>query len=122
MLLAWPLGEATFLMPTLIGTAAFLFLTTVLLSSSAAQIFTAMHTVCGSKRRSTALAILLFTGNLFGLGLGPILTGRISDALAGHVGSADGLRFAIMIMLCACAPLAFFLFRAARQMPFDVET
>ena len=122
MLLAWPLGEATFLMPTLIGTAAFLFLTTVLLSSSAAQIFTAMHTVCGSKRRSTALAILLFTGNLFGLGLGPILTGRISDALAGHVGSADGLRFAIMTMLSACAPLAFFLFRAARQMPFDVET
>ncbi len=61
--------------------------------------------------------------NLIGLGLGPIVTGLLSDALNEHLltrganadeASADGLRFSMLTMLAANLFSAIFYWRAAR--------
>ena len=66
--------------------------------------------------RATTSAILLFVINLIGLGLGPTVVGIISDIMANGVGlgSAQGVRWALMISTCF-GVLAFALFWMARK-------
>jgi len=66
--------------------------------------------------RATTSAILLFVINLIGLGLGPTVVGVISDIMANGVGlgSAQGVRWALMISTCF-GILAFLLFWMARK-------
>ena len=66
--------------------------------------------------RATTSAILLFVINLIGLGLGPTVVGIISDVMANGVGlgSAQGVRWALMISTCF-GVLAFLFFWMARK-------
>lgn len=66
--------------------------------------------------RATTSAILLFVINLIGLGLGPVVVGIISDVMANGVGlgSAQGVRWALMISTCF-GLLAFAMFWTARK-------
>lgn len=66
--------------------------------------------------RATTAAILLFTINLIGLGLGPLAVGILSDVMANGfgLGSAQGVRWALMISTCF-GFLAFALFWVARK-------
>lgn len=66
-----------------------------------------------------SLRVLL--GNLFGIGLGPLLTGFFSDTLARTAGSADGLRYALMIMSCLFLLVGIFALRSARHIARDRE-
>jgi MFS family permease len=62
------------------------------------------HRLVGLRERAVAGAVLLFVLNLIGLGLGPMFTGFLSDALRGHFmeqgvsdkqATADGLKWAL---------------------------
>lgn len=66
--------------------------------------------------RATTAAILLFTINLIGLGLGPLAVGILSDVMANGfgLGSAQGVRWALMISTLF-GILAFALFWVARK-------
>ncbi len=66
--------------------------------------------------RATTAAILLFTINLIGLGLGPLAVGILSDVMANGfgLGSAQGVRWALMISTLF-GVLAFALFWVARK-------
>ncbi len=66
--------------------------------------------------RATTSAILLFTINLIGLGLGPLAVGILSDVMANGfgLGSAEGVRWALMISTCF-GVVAFALFWVARK-------
>ena len=66
--------------------------------------------------RATTSAILLFTINLIGLGLGPLAVGILSDVMsnAAGLGSAQGVRWALMISTCF-GFVAFALFWIARK-------
>jgi len=66
--------------------------------------------------RATTSAILLFTINLIGLGLGPLAVGILSDVMSNVVGlgSAQGVRWALIISTCF-GVLAFALFWLARK-------
>lgn len=66
--------------------------------------------------RATTSAILLFTINLIGLGLGPLAVGILSDIMSNGVGlgSAQGVRWALMISTCF-GIVAFILFWIARK-------
>ncbi|MDP3853110.1 MFS transporter [Phenylobacterium sp.] len=66
--------------------------------------------------RATTAAILLFTINLIGLGLGPLAVGILSDVMSNGfgLGSAQGVRWALMISTCF-GFLAFALFWIARK-------
>ena len=78
---------------------AILFVAGILLTGVIPAMFSALHVVCGSKRHAMAVAIVFFFANLIGLGLGPILTGALSDYFTAQYGAAQGLRYAMMIVV-----------------------
>jgi len=82
--------------------------------------FAAIHAVCGSRRRATAIAIVLFSSTLFGGGFGPLIAGAISDALSAVYG-ADGLRYSLMLMLSLLLATGALFYLFGRTMPADVE-
>ena len=62
-------------------------------------VYSTAQSVVAPHRRATAAALLLLILNLIGLGLGPTFLGVLSDFLARpqHLGSAEGLRWALII-------------------------
>jgi MFS family permease len=92
----------------------------VLLYASLPASFAAIHAVCGSARRATAIALLLFFSNLLGFGIGPVVTGALSDMFSASHGP-EGLRFALLIVMALTIPTAMVTFLAARHMPADME-
>jgi MFS family permease len=85
----------------------------------------------GLRERALAASILFFLLNLIGLGLGPIATGHVSDTLreyftdqgiGTHAASADGLRFAMLLMLAANLFSAILYLRAARTIRGDLAS
>jgi MFS family permease len=60
-----------------------------------------VHGMVQPRMRAFASSILFFVLNLVGLGLGPLITGIISDVLAASMGLADGLRWALVIVTLA---------------------
>jgi MFS family permease len=66
-----------------------------------------------------AVAVVFLFANLLGLGLGPVITGLLSDRLGGVYGPAAGLRYALMLTIPVLAPAGWFMLRAARCMRQD---
>lgn len=92
----------------------------VLLYAALPASFTAIHAVCGNARRATAIAIVLFFGNLLGFGLGPVVTGALSDYFTAIHGP-QGLRYALMIVMGLLLPTAMLMFAAGRKIIADIE-
>jgi hypothetical protein len=70
--------------------------------------------------RAMASAILLFMLNLIGLGLGPMLTGFMSDFFEPTYGS-DSLRYAMSITLLVNFWCAFHYWKASRTISADFD-
>jgi MFS family permease len=100
---------------------ATLLLATLFTGGALPPIFAALHFVCGSQRRATAVAIMFFFANLIGLGLGPLLTGAASDILAAGRGEGEGLRIALLTTLMLFLPCALALWRAGNRLAMDTE-
>lgn len=90
----------------------------------------ATHALVGVRERAVSGALLLFVLNLIGIGMGPMLTGIISDALrdmyvadgmAVEPARALGLKYALCIMSIANIWSAYHYFRAARTLREDIE-
>jgi MFS family permease len=113
--------EIAFLMPTLTLFVAALMVGGVLLTGPVPSMFAALHLVCGSKRRAMSVAIIFFFANLIGLGLGPIIAGGLSDHFAKTVGPAEGLRYAMMLVMVIFLPCGYYLLKAARTLVADQE-
>lgn len=73
-----------------------------------APTYAAISMVVPNQRRATANAMVLLAGAIVGNGLGPILTGWLSDLLNASLGG-DGLRYAMLGMVSMLLPgmLAF---------------
>jgi MFS family permease len=84
------------------------------------SMFIALHAVCGSSRRSIAVAIFTFTISLIGAGLGPLITGSLSDWFAPQFGS-DSLRYSMVFCTCFLAVAAWAFYQCGRAMPQDIE-
>jgi hypothetical protein len=87
------------------------------------------HCLVGPRERALAGALLLFIINLVGLGLGPLMTGILSDLLKNHfvaqgqaelAAAASGLRWALATMVCVNIWSAFHYIRAARTLREDL--
>jgi MFS family permease len=78
--------------------------------------YAAIQAVVKPQMRATATAMYGMLTTLFGLGLGPLLVGALSDYLAtsGGLGPANGLRWA-MIASLTFYPLTFLFFWLARS-------
>jgi predicted MFS family arabinose efflux permease len=81
----------------------------------------AMHAVCGSPRRGTAIAVATFAYVLVGAGLGPMIAGILSDALSTTAGQ-EGLRYSLDIMTGFLLPAAIIFYWSGRTMLSDSES
>ena len=68
-----------------------------------------------------AVAVAFFCANLVGLGLGPIISGALSDTLASVNGAAEGLRMALMVVAIALLPGGALMWCAAQTLTSDIE-
>jgi len=121
LIAAFPLYQAALLAPSATAMAAVLLVAGTLLAGVVPPMFAALHCVCGSSRRAMAVAIVFFFANLIGLGAGPVIAGMLSDHFALTHGPAEGLRYAMMVMMCAFLPSGYFMLRASRMMRTDAE-
>jgi MFS family permease len=89
----------------------------------------ATHQLVGVRERAVSGALLLFVLNLIGIGLGPMLSGVISDTLRDsmvangvelEIARADGLKYALCIMSMANLWSAYHYFRAAKTLKEDI--
>ena len=77
------------------------------------------HGIVGVRMRALASAILFFVLNLIGLGLGPLITGMISDLLEPSLG-AESLRYALVIVVSCYLWCAFHYYRAGKTIREDL--
>lgn len=92
----------------------------LLLYASLPAAFTAIHAICGNARRATAIAVILFLGNLLGFGLGPVMTGALSDYFGVTHGPA-GLRYGLLIVMALTIPTAILMASAAPGIAKDLK-
>lgn len=78
-----------------------------------------LHTLVKPEMRSLASAILLFVNNIFGLGLGPLSVGMLSDRLTPTYGQ-QGLGYALAIMIIVGIWGAVHYLLAARTLREDI--
>jgi predicted MFS family arabinose efflux permease len=121
LIAAMPFYELALWCPDIWPMSVLLFVATVLLASAVPSMFSALHAVCGSKRRALAVAAAFFFANLIGLGLGPVIVGVLSDHLGTLYGVAAGLRYALMIVMPILLPAGLLMLRAARTLEMDAE-
>jgi len=77
------------------------------------------HGIVSVRMRALASAVVFFVLNLIGLGLGPLVTGMISDRLEPTYG-AESLRYALAIVASSYLWSAFHYFRAGRTIREDL--
>ena len=82
--------------------------------------FSAVHAVCGNRRRATAVAALQFCFYLIGFGLGPLIAGALSDAFSSAYGE-NSLRYSLISMLGFLIPAAAAFWWASRTIHHDRE-
>ena len=83
--------------------------------------FSAVQTLASDQTRALAIAIWLFCAGLFGLGLGPVFVGILSDMFAAGVESAEGpaLQKALSILALFNLWAAFHFWRAQVKMKME---
>lgn len=96
---ACPIALAGFLTPSLVPALAFLACLNILMNAITAPLFAGAYATVPESMRATASAVLLFSINLFGLGIGPLVVGIGSDALRERFGE-DGLAVSLATVVC----------------------
>jgi MFS family permease len=98
----------------------FMGLTAVAGGITTGPLFAAIQTVVPRRMRATSIAVLYLFGNLLGMGLGPVVTGAISDALAPWAGQ-ESLRYAMTLICPAFAWGAWHAWRASGTVVGDAR-
>ena len=145
-LLAIPFAYASFLTNDFTLSLALYFLPLVFGYMYLGPTLAMTHALVSPRMRALASSILFFILNAIGLGLGPTVTGLVSDILKGGISlpgalsrgldglagdgastalanglGDDSLRYAILLMFVAYLAAALIYFRAARYLPQDLE-
>jgi MFS family permease len=95
-----PVMIAIFTLPTVLPAIALLLLPNMVATIWYGPVYSTAQSVVAPHRRATAAALLLLILNLIGLGFGPPSLGALSDFFGKteHFGSAEGLRWALIII------------------------
>jgi MFS family permease len=119
-LLAWPIYAAAIMMNSFNSFVALAGLGGLLVGGCIPSMFTALHAVCGTARRALAVAVLMFVMSLIGSGLGPIITGVLSDAWVPSKGT-ESLRWAMLAATLFLLPAAWCFWASGRHLRQDME-
>jgi MFS family permease len=128
-LLNVPLSLMIYLLPAKYAAIGFMLPALALGTMYLGPTFSITANLVSARERALAGALLLFIINLIGLGLGPLLTGMVSDAFKNHfagqgqselVASAEGLRYALAVMVCVNLWSAFHYMQSARTLRQDM--
>ena len=116
-----PFAIAQFLAPTWILSLAFAVVPALLLTFFVAPTIAMGQTLVLPHMRATTAAIMLMMYNIFGLGLGPLVVGMLSDFLVKNLGMGpESLRYAVIAgMLVEVITVGFYLL-SARALPRDL--
>ncbi len=82
-------------------------------------VYATAQSIVPAHMRATTAAVLLFIVNLIGLGLGPLLTGLLSDVLAASMGPGEGIRWSLIGTGILAIPAFFFFWIARRSIRED---
>lgn len=106
LVLVTPFWAAVFLSTHTTTMIALIVLPGMLLGFHFGPTFAMIQSLVAPSMRATAAAVLLFFANVIGLGLGPLVVGALSDALAGTAG-VDSLRYALLVVPPLCLWAAY---------------
>lgn len=122
MFLMVPAALVQFLVPSLSVSLAFGFLSSMLMFFYYGPIVGVPQSLVAPHMRALTSAVTLLVFNLFGLGLGPAVTGIISDRLAAGYGMHDtSLRYALAAVLIFSLVGALSILRASRFYRSDMR-
>ncbi|MDQ0466903.1 MFS family permease [Caulobacter ginsengisoli] len=94
----------------------------ILLNVYLAPIVATAQTLVPSRMRAFTSATLVMIVNILGLGLGPVVTGAISDLLSQQYGlGPDALRYAISTCLVASLAASWAFYRSAAHLPAEMS-
>lgn len=85
-----------------------------------APLLAGVQAVVPNAMRGRAVALLVTVAMLAGMGVGPPVTGGLSDALAHYIGSHEALRWALIIMLIPNVIACWCFWVAGRDLREDV--
>jgi MFS family permease len=115
-----PLAAAAFVVPGRWAAIICLAMSSVGVTAYVAPAIAALHRLAPVQQRATASAILLLMGSVFG-GVGPLVTGLISDALAPRLGVFSLARGLLLTAPVALAAAAVFFALATLSYPEDMD-
>ena len=122
MVLMIPAALGQFLAPSLHVSLACGFVSTMLMFFYYGPIVGVPQSVVSPNMRALTSAVTLLVFNLFGLGLGPTLTGALSDVLAHSYGMAEtSLRYALSLTMIFSALGALSIAWASRSYPAELR-
>ena len=115
-LMAGPASAAAFMVADTRAALLLWGIAYFMLQLPTAPVFAAVQTIAPPGGRATSAAIHIFTINLFGIALGPLATGVLSDLFntGAGLGPASGLRYAL-ISMSIVAPVSAAIFWMARR-------
>ena len=113
---ALPCGMAYLMLPSgaVVAATALMVVYAFLIVWWAAPVYAAMSFLVPAQQRATAHAVMMLVGSIVGNGLGPILTGWLSDVL-NQPFPGQGLRYALMLMVMMLLP-AMYAFTQVRRL------
>lgn len=115
------LNVGVFLASSAYWSFALMIIPTMLSNFYLAPVLAQTQSLVSLPMRSVASALVLLVINIVGLALGPLLTGLLSDALAGAV-EGESMRYALLIVSSVLLPWsAWHYFRASRTIDADLE-
>lgn len=92
----------------------------IVLNLTNAPVFAAIQSVVNSRMRSVALAIIFLLGNLIGMGLGPLVTGILSDLFTSRFGEGDALRYTLLLFVPGKLWVAYYYWKAGNTIEEDI--
>ncbi|MGH6713864.1 MAG: spinster family MFS transporter [Bradyrhizobium sp.] len=120
LLLMSPFWATGLLTPDPALMMGFMFLPCTLLGFFSGPTFAMTQSLVDPSIRATAAAIMLFFFTVIGLGMGPLVTGLMSDAIRPSLGD-ESLRHALLLVPPLCIWASFHYFLAARTVDDDLR-
>ncbi len=117
--IAIPLGLPYLLLDNTVLVVMFMFLVALLINTYLGPCLAISHALVPPAMCALTSAILFFVLNLIGLGLGPLTAGLLSDYFTGIYG-ADGLRYALIVVVFLSSPAVLCFYLAGRKLPADL--